>query len=206
MRNVYHDNEIPRRRLLDAACECIKQLGFAGASEAAICEYAGLSRGGLHYHFKRGKVDLLIALAEELYRRAYERAVSNAGQDSGTTLLTALDQAIATQAIGVGDEQCVLVELWLGARSSEKMSATLGRAIESLRREYWENLRELAAPRWDPAIAHYGYLFRTLLRGITVERAAGEGEQSEHLAMLKTLRDWIARELESHMPSSDAPG
>lgn len=194
MRNVYHDIEIPRRRLIDAACECIQRHGFAGASETMICEYAGFSRGGLHYHFKRGKVDLLIALAEELYRRAWQRALNNAGQDARKTLLTALDEAIATQAMGVGDEQRVLVELWLGARSSEKMSATLGQAIEVLRRDYWEKLRQLAT-HWDPAIAHYGYLFRTLLRGITVERAAGEGDQAEHLAMLKTLRDWIAREL-----------
>lgn len=195
MRNVYHDQEAPRRRLLEAACECIQQYGFAGASEALICVRAGLSRGGLHYHFKRGKIDLLISLAEELYRRSYRRAADNLALGSKRALLDAIDEAIATEAGGVADEQRVLVELWLGARSSEKMSTTLGVAIEAIRARYWADLQNLGGTDWDPVIARYGYLFRTFLRGMAVERSAGEGEAAEHLEMLKILRGWIGWEL-----------
>lgn len=57
--------ESTRRQLLLAAVDCICELGFAGASSAAIADRAGVSRGAVQHHF--GTRDrLLLAILEDL--------------------------------------------------------------------------------------------------------------------------------------------
>ena len=57
-----------RQRLLDAAFECIVELGYSGASTLVIAQRAGVSSGALFNHFPT-KDDLLCATVHDLYVR-----------------------------------------------------------------------------------------------------------------------------------------
>jgi AcrR family transcriptional regulator len=53
-----------RRRLLDAARDVFRELGYSGASLDAIAERAGFSKGAVYSHFQ-GKADLFLSLLED---------------------------------------------------------------------------------------------------------------------------------------------
>ncbi|HWD67102.1 MAG TPA: TetR/AcrR family transcriptional regulator [Caulobacteraceae bacterium] len=57
-----------RGRLIDAAIECLCDLGYAGATTGAIVERAGLSRGALLHHF-RTRDALMREVGVEISRR-----------------------------------------------------------------------------------------------------------------------------------------
>ena len=54
-----------RERLLDAAHECLHELGYEATTTREILDRAGLSAGTL-YHYFSGKDDLMMALAERV--------------------------------------------------------------------------------------------------------------------------------------------
>jgi TetR/AcrR family transcriptional repressor of nem operon len=62
-----------REPLLDAAEELLLSRGYDATALDVICERAGVSRGGLFYHF-----DTKEALAQAAVRRFFERLVSDA--------------------------------------------------------------------------------------------------------------------------------
>lgn len=57
--------EATRRQLLDAAIDCVNELGFNGALLSVIAERAGVTRGSVQYHFGH-KNELFLALTEEI--------------------------------------------------------------------------------------------------------------------------------------------
>lgn len=54
-----------RRRLIDAAVECLGELGWSGTTVAVIAQRAGVSRGAAQHHF-RTREDLVTAAVEYL--------------------------------------------------------------------------------------------------------------------------------------------
>lgn len=65
-----------RRRLLDAAGDVFRELGYGGASLDAIALRAGFSKGAVYSHFQ-GKADLFLSLLEDqiAQRAAEQRAL-----------------------------------------------------------------------------------------------------------------------------------
>jgi len=65
-----------RGRILEAALDCLAELGYAGTTTTAIAERAGVSRGAQLHHFPT-RASLIAAAVEHLYaglRHDYERA------------------------------------------------------------------------------------------------------------------------------------
>jgi AcrR family transcriptional regulator len=60
--------EATRQRLLDAAFACLVELGYGGASTAAIAKRAGVSSGALFNQFPT-KDDLLVATVDDLFSK-----------------------------------------------------------------------------------------------------------------------------------------
>jgi len=54
-----------RRRLVEAAVECIGELGWHGTTVAVIAERAGVSRGAAQHHFPT-REDLVTAAVEHV--------------------------------------------------------------------------------------------------------------------------------------------
>lgn len=61
-------SEETRKRLLDAAEAAFAQLGYDGASVAAICQAAGVSKGAFYHHFA-SKQALFLALLDRWLAR-----------------------------------------------------------------------------------------------------------------------------------------
>ena len=59
-----------RRRLLDAAIECLIERGYANTTTSEIAERAGLSRGAQLYHFSK-KEELITSAIEHLFELMY---------------------------------------------------------------------------------------------------------------------------------------
>ena len=68
---VKHPDPSLRKRLLDAATGVFAEQGFAGASMAAIGAAAGVSKGGVYFHF-RHKEELFFTVLDH-WREALRR-------------------------------------------------------------------------------------------------------------------------------------
>src|SRR5437868_2649040 len=94
-RRADRDGAAMRQKLLDAAVECLIELGVAGTTTLAVQRRAGTSRGALLHHFPT-HADLLAASVAELVKQN-ERAVatSRAGISGPTDPLRTAVNALA---------------------------------------------------------------------------------------------------------------
>ena len=65
MRRQQDRSRVTRERLVEAAIECLAEMGYAATSTNAVCERAGLSRGAQLHHFP-SKHELLAGAVEHL--------------------------------------------------------------------------------------------------------------------------------------------
>jgi AcrR family transcriptional regulator len=87
-----------RNRILDAADELARDVGPANLSLDAVAARAGVSKGGLLYHFPH-KDDLLEALIERHLGRLSDEIEKRGAAEGGQSLLKAfLDTALADTA------------------------------------------------------------------------------------------------------------
>ncbi|GAB2996699.1 TetR/AcrR family transcriptional regulator [Amycolatopsis acidiphila] len=140
-----------RALILDAAVDCLVELGYAGASTLAIQAKAGVSRGRLLHHFP-SREGLLVAAAQHL----------------ATTRLKETEERVATDLAGEPDgprrvDRCVellwstfqephfwaAMELWTAARTNPALAAALRPAERALR----DAIRAVTDRIWGPAVA-----------------------------------------------------
>lgn len=112
-----------RRRVLEAAVECLVERGWAGTTTTLVAERAGVSRGAQLHHY-RTKSDLLIAAVEHLAdRRTAELRAEAAAlppdgdRTAGTVRLLA--------ALFTGPMFSAALELWVAARTDATLRAAL---------------------------------------------------------------------------------
>src|SRR5204862_7250564 len=109
------DGPATRQRLLDAAVECLIELGVAGTTTLAVQRRAGASRGALLHHFPTHAA-LLAASVAELVKRN-EQAVTA----SRTGILQPHDPLrMAVNALAFAGRQpsyLAELELWAVART-----------------------------------------------------------------------------------------
>ena len=58
--------EARRQQILDAACDCVRQAGFHGASMAEIAKTAGLSVGQIYRYFENKEAIIAAIVAQDL--------------------------------------------------------------------------------------------------------------------------------------------
>ena len=58
--------EVRRQQILDAACDCVRQAGFHGASMADIAKAAGLSVGQIYRYFENKEAIIAAIVAQDL--------------------------------------------------------------------------------------------------------------------------------------------
>ncbi len=69
-RSQQQRRETTRRHLLDAAIDCIHDMGLAGAIVSVIADRAGVTRGAVQHHFGN-RNDLVLALIEEIGEKLF---------------------------------------------------------------------------------------------------------------------------------------
>ncbi|MDY6880628.1 MAG: TetR/AcrR family transcriptional regulator [Desulfatiglans sp.] len=71
MKKTNHlQKEDRKRQILNAALDCIVDLGYNNVTMKSISDHSGLSKGAIHHYFKR-KEEILLAVLNELDNRLY---------------------------------------------------------------------------------------------------------------------------------------
>lgn len=166
-RRAERDGAAMRQRLLDAAVECLIELGVAGTTTLAVQRRAGTSRGALLHHFPT-HADLLAASVAELVKRN-EQAVtaSRAGvAPSHDPLRKAID---ALAYAGRQPSYLAELELWAVARTDRPLRQALVAAERAAKREIDRVSADLfakwaGADGYDDAVA----LTQHFMRGLAI--------------------------------------
>jgi AcrR family transcriptional regulator len=145
-----------RRRLLEAAIECLVALGYARTTTTEVCARAGVSQGALFKHFAT-KAELVSAAAEHLFASLvadYRAAFAARARDT--------DRAAAAVellwSIFQQPRLAAAFELYLAARTDPDLSARLAPVAsthaDNLRREARALFPEAARrhPDFEPLI------------------------------------------------------
>jgi AcrR family transcriptional regulator len=110
-----------RKRLLEAAIECLAELGWAGTTVLVVAERAGVSRGAAQHHFPT-REDLVTAaveyVAEERTARLREHAAELPTGPGRTEAVIGLIDRMYT-----GPLFRAALQLWVAASSDEQLRA-----------------------------------------------------------------------------------
>jgi AcrR family transcriptional regulator len=175
-----------RHRILDAAVECLVEVGYAQASTLMVQRRAGVSRGGLLHHFP-SKEMLFVAAATHLSRRRVDdtgaRTAEFACPDGSAERI---DEAISAMWARHGEVFFrASIELWLAAQHHPALREVVHEAERGLN----ESIRDIVAGMFGPAWAthpDFPALRETLLtsmRGTALVSAFGDAG-SRHERML----------------------
>lgn len=112
-----------RAALLDAAVECLVDLGYASTTTTEIARRAGVSRGAQLHHFPT-KAELLATAVEHLVdrRRAEFVEAFDAVDPAADRLDAALD---LLWSLFEGPAFVAWTELWVAARTDPELAATM---------------------------------------------------------------------------------
>jgi AcrR family transcriptional regulator len=183
-----------RALLLAAACDLLREEGYAATSTRAVAERAGAQLSLVHYHFgsKRG---LLLAVLEDLTERllSRQRAMFNDGRPFAEQWRTACDYL--HKDIDSGYVR-ILWELWAAGLAdpelAERWRATQRgwRELIEARLERLQTERDVELPMRPRALAA---LIGSLFEGAEVEILAGVPEdETPHLEALEACAALIA--------------
>ncbi|HEX6357244.1 TetR/AcrR family transcriptional regulator [Actinophytocola sp.] len=134
-----------RERLLDAAADVLLTAGAENVTLAAIAERAGVSKGGLLYHFP-SKQAVVAALVDRLVDQ-FDTAMRTAGPEPGAATRAYLDGTIEPSPRTAGAATDRLAAALFAATLIEPA------ALEPLRRTYRSWQQRLSDDGIDPAAA-----------------------------------------------------
>lgn len=145
------DGPAMRQRLLDAAVECLIELGVAGTTTLAVQHRAGTSRGALLHHFPT-HADLLAASVAELVKRNEQAvAASRAGLSEPHDPLRMAVNALAFA--GRQPSYLAELELWAVSRTDRPLKQALIAAERAAKREIDRVSADLFA-KWADSAAY----------------------------------------------------
>jgi AcrR family transcriptional regulator len=182
-----------RALILDAAVDCLVELGYAGASTLAIQAKAGVSRGRLLHHFP-SRDGLLVAAAQHLTTARLaqtEQRVARAlaGEPEGPRRV---DRCIELLWSTFGEPHFwAAMELWTAARTNPALAQALRPAERTLR----EAIRAVTDRIWGPVMcAHPRFpelreLLFTSMRGAAMPYAFEDRPPATdpHVAIWKAM-------------------
>ena len=187
-----------RKRLIDAAIECLGKLGYGATTLQEVTAAAGVSRGAILHHFPN-KVDLMIAVAEyaaEKQNRHVARQL--AGTTPGMDRFLAI--TMATWDAMQRPPAIALLEIMMGSRSDAELGARFPAVIEALekyqREGVWEQAQSVGIT--DKAeIEAMTYLHNAAMRGLAIELMLNKDTKKAGAAMklLKRYKSWLTGQL-----------
>jgi AcrR family transcriptional regulator len=163
-----------RAALLDAAVECLAELGYSGTTTTEVARRAGVSRGAQLHHFP-SKADLLLAATAELcHRRLDEFRKAYADAPPGTDRV---DRAIDVMwSLYAGGTFVSHVELLVAARTDE----SLRKAVLEQQQRFFDGAAAISDEIWsdslaaDPSLSRLSLAFTfALLDGVALSSLLG---------------------------------
>jgi len=191
-----------REQLLNAALDCLVDLGYAGTTTTEVADRAGVSRGAQLHHFPT-RASLVAAAVEHLFRglaEEYQRGFATlpAGSDR-------LREAIPLLwSMFTKPRYLAVLELYTAARTDEG----LRKQVRPIAERHEANVRELArryfpaaALRDAPAFESMLSLVLDTMQGMAVSRFVHRRSASDR-ERLASIHRIAAQFLEGQSPSS----
>lgn len=182
---------VTRALLVDAALECLIEVGYAATTTIEVAKRAGVSRGAQLHHFP-AKAELLTAAVSQLYqRRMAEFREAVAGVEPGADRL---DAAIDLMwSMFEGPTFVAWAELWLAARTDRELRASVLEMDRQCTEESEAIFAELFPPEpgVDPEFYAGARTFAyTVMDGLALQRLVsheGQTPPQEILGLLKSI-------------------
>jgi AcrR family transcriptional regulator len=182
-----------QEKVLDAALDCLVELGFSGATTTAVAERAGVSRGAQLHHYPT-RAELVAAAVQHLYRRLtadYQRGFARiAPKEDRLTAAIDLLWSMFTRT-----HYTAVLELFVAARTDAELRALLRPIAERheanvfvLAREYFPEAS--ASSAFDATLS----LVLDSMQGMAVARCV-YGRGADERSRLNAIRDLAARVL-----------
>jgi AcrR family transcriptional regulator len=142
--------EARRQQILDAACDCVRQAGFHGASMAEIAKAAGLSVGQIYRYFENKEAMIAAIVAQDLaeMREKFAEMESRPGE-----LVDALVEHLPEAVDKCFDlsRAALTLEVLAEASRNPKVAAIL-RAADEQERVYAQTMLDRGRrPEWTDA-------------------------------------------------------
>jgi AcrR family transcriptional regulator len=180
-----------RNALLDAALDCVVELGYAATTTPEVARRAGVSRGAQLHHFPT-KAELLAAAVDHLLeRRTEEFRKAFASVEPGTDQVAAAVDVL--WSMFDGPAFTAYAELWMAARTDPALSSVMVDVDHRFFREAVAIYQEIfpAASEGDADAATFALEFAfTLMDGMAFQRLVGPDLRrpaEEMLAVIKML-------------------
>jgi AcrR family transcriptional regulator len=131
-----------RKRLIEAAIDCLGRLGYGATTLQVVTDAAGVSRGAVLHHFPN-KSDLMIAVAEYAAEKQ-NRHVRRFLADTAPGMDRYLAITLATWDAMTKPPATALLEIMMGSRSDPELRGRFPAVIEALERYQREGVWEQA--------------------------------------------------------------
>ena len=172
-RRTASKGEQTRIAVLDAALECLGILPYPEVTIAVVADRAGISKGGVQYHFASRR-ELLGEAVNRLFERrleAYKNDLDNVPSDVPIT-----DYIIDNHWKHLSESEFqIYQELLVSSRSNPELRALLVHRYKAFMRE-WHHL-SLASFGWDraqPEVSNLGHIAQYLMDGMAYGWFAGQ--------------------------------
>jgi AcrR family transcriptional regulator len=156
-----------RRRVLEAAVECLVADGWAGTTTTLVAERAGVSRGAQLHHFPTRSALVLAAVEHLADRRTAELQAEAAALPPGRDRVASTVRLMST--LFTGPLFAAAIEVWVAARTD----ATLREALVPVEARFGREAHRLTvallgADETRPGVREAVQLTLDLLRGLGV--------------------------------------
>ncbi len=193
-------SETMRAQILDAAIDCLASRPYSEVSAALIAQAAGVSRGGMQYHFPTW-LALLSATVAHLHTRrlALFKADLSVQPESGDLF----DHVVDTHWRHLNEREFrAYQEIVLAARSEPELKALLGTLYGDFLHEWHEIARRMFGWAYtDPAVARAGNVAHYVLDGMAYGQIANQLDPDE----VQQLLDFAKRILREALAANGDP-
>jgi AcrR family transcriptional regulator len=187
-----------RKRLIDAAIDCLTKLGYSATTLQVVTDQAGVSRGAVLHHFPN-KVDLMIAVAEYAAGKQ-NRHVSRLLADTKPGMDRWLAITMATWDAMQRPPAIALLEIMMGSRSDKELGARFPAviaALETYQREgVWEQAQSIGITD-KASVEAMTYLHNAAMRGLVLELmfSGNAKKAASAMKLLRRYKDALTGEL-----------
>ena len=179
-----------QQKLIDAAIQCLYELGYAATTTQLVTDRAGVSRGAILHHYPT-KVDLMVAVAE--YAARYQnRSVRHLLADVPEGMPRYLAITDATWEVAVQPPAMALLEIMMATRADPVLAARLPEVVEAFEarqsQDVWSMAEALGITDRD-AIEAMIRLHRAAMRGLAIELSL-KSNRADVDASMRLLDDY----------------
>ena len=174
--------------LLDAAVECLVELGFARTTTTEITRRAGVSLGAMLHHFPTKATLLAAAVGHVMHRRhdEFRKAMTDVppGADRLEAAIDLMWEAFS------GPTFHAWLELWVAARTDPDLAEAVRTMEDEYDRASRDVLQELFPPNEyaDAALLELGMRFAvSLLDGVALRGLVMKPVDARPVQLLKTI-------------------